>query len=104
MGWDKDGRYYTRSRRENGRVIREYVGGGLVGQYASQLDAIERDTRLTQRECERTRREESEVRDQELEHLEELADLVVRAVLASAGFHQHHRGEWRKRRGRSETD
>lgn len=104
MGWDKDGRYYTRSRRENGRVVREYVGGGLVGQYASQLDAIERDKRLTQRECERIRRKETEVRDRELENLEELADLVVRAVLASAGFHRHHRGEWRKRRGRSEAD
>ncbi len=104
MGWDKDGRYYTRSRRENGRVVREYVGGGLVGKYASQLDAIERDKRLTERECERIRRQDYEVRDRELEHLEELADLVVRAVLASAGFHQHHRGEWRKRRGRRETD
>lgn len=28
MGWDKDGRYYTRSKRVNGRVAREYVGGG----------------------------------------------------------------------------
>jgi hypothetical protein len=29
MGWDR-GRYYTRSRKVNGRVVREYVGTGPV--------------------------------------------------------------------------
>ena len=30
MGWDK-GKYYSRSKKVNGRVVREYVGGGRVG-------------------------------------------------------------------------
>jgi hypothetical protein len=31
--------------------------------------------------------------------LNELADLVARAALAAAGYVQHDRGEWRKKRG-----
>ncbi len=44
MGWDK-GLYYARSKREGGRVVREYVGGGLVGKVASDLDARRRAER-----------------------------------------------------------
>jgi hypothetical protein len=44
MGWDK-GRYYTRSRKDNGRVVREYVGAGQLAALAAQMDALEREKR-----------------------------------------------------------
>jgi hypothetical protein len=99
MGWDKGGRYYTRSRRESGRVVREYVGGGVVGQLAAQLDAIERQKRETERAILRAEADELAALDAPLAELNELADLFARAALAAAGYAQHHRGEWRKRRG-----
>ncbi len=38
-------RYYRRSRRVNGRVVTEHVGGGRIGQLAADLDAAERRLR-----------------------------------------------------------
>ena len=99
MGWDKNGRYYTRSRRVNGRVVREYIGGGPCGALIAKFDAIERDKRATARLDERAEREGIDALDVPLKELNELADLLVQAALVAAGFHQHNRGEWRKRRG-----
>lgn len=98
MGWDKDGRYYTRSRRKNGRVVREHIGGGKLGELAARLDAIDREKRAVERAAARAERQEIDALDAPLNELDELADLLVRAALLAAGFHQHHRGNWRKRR------
>lgn len=99
MGWDKGGRYYTRSRRENGRVVREYVGGGRAGELGARLDAIARDKREVERQCDRIQREEVAALDAPLAELNGLIDLLARAALAAAGYRQHKRGEWRKKRG-----
>lgn len=99
MGWDKNGRYYTRSRRENGRVVREYVGGGAPGALAARLDADARARREGERDGVRAESEAVAKLDAALAELSELVDLVARAALAAAGYAQHHRGEWRKRRG-----
>jgi hypothetical protein len=99
MGWDKNGRYYTRSKRVNGRVVREYVGGGSVGELVAQMDAIERDERATERQRARIERERIAELDAPLAELNELADLLARAALLAVGYVQHNRGEWRKKRG-----
>ena len=103
MAWDR-GRYYTRSRRISGRVVREYVGAGRVGELAAQMDALERERRETERAVRRATRAELEARDAPLNELNDLADLLAHAALVVAGFHRHNRGEWRKRRAhRDET-
>ena len=99
--WEKrqrGGLYYTRSRRVDGRVVREYVGGGVLGQLAARVDAEER----------RRREEDAAAWREERERLEELAGLldeycegvetVTRAALIAAGFRRHKRGQWRRRR------
>jgi hypothetical protein len=95
---ERGGLYYTRSRKENGRVVREYVGGGVLGELAARMDAEDR----------RRRQEEAAAWREERERLEELAGLVdelcedvetiVRCALLVAGFRRHKRGGWRKRR------
>jgi hypothetical protein len=98
MGWDK-GRYYTRSRKANGRVAREYVGTGEAAERAARLDAMARQ----EREARRAALAELAALDAPLDDLAELTDLLARAALAAAGYRRHHRGEWRKRRGHPES-
>jgi hypothetical protein len=98
MGWDK-GRYYTRSRKVNGRVVREYVGTGPLAELAAQTDAL----RQEEREARRAELAELAALDAPLDDLAELTDLLARAALVAAGYRQHHRGDWRKRRGHSDN-
>src|SRR5688572_20767394 len=99
MGWETRGRgrYYTRSRRVGGRVVREYLGFGETGERAALADA----RRRAQRQAERLRRLENRARlaaaEQPLIDFCEAAELLARAVLLTANFHRHDRGEWRRR-------
>jgi hypothetical protein len=97
MGWDK-GRYYTRSRKVNGRVLREYVGMGSVAQLAALQDALRRQKRELQARAVRQEKAELDALAADLKQLTALVDLVVRAALLATGHHQHKR-EWRRRRG-----
>src|SRR4051812_8470226 len=103
MSWSQN-RYYSRSRKVNGRVYREYVGCGIAGQMAAQFDALERERLAAERAAKRKawedERAELEALDAQLQALGDLADLVARAALVAAGFQQHKRGEWRKKRVR----
>ena len=101
MAWEtrpRGDRYYTRSRRENGRIVREYVGGGPLGELAAELDAEKRAERERQRQAWQAEREEFEAIDDQVKELDLVCASLMRNVLEQAGYHQHRRGEWRKRR------
>ena len=104
MGWDHGGRYYTRSRREGGRVVREYVGGGIAGQLAARFDALQREEREAERATAKAARDAVVALDAPLEELDELAALLAEAALVAAGYRRHHRGDWRKTRGHRDQD
>jgi hypothetical protein len=101
MGWEKrrrGGFYYTRSRKVNGRVLREYVGGGVLGELAALQDEQVRRQREEQAADWREEQENLEALDAPVDELSEAADLLVRAALLAAGYRQHNREEWRLRR------
>ena len=96
----RGGLYYTRSRKQDGRVIREYVGRGPLAELAAEADALRNLRREEEAKAWRQEREELEALDRSVEELYEAAEVLARASLIAAGYHQHNRGAWRKRRGR----
>jgi len=106
MAWEsrqRGGLYYTRSRKENGRVIREYVGGGPLGQLAALEDEHERRQREEQAAYWKEEQEDLDALEAPVEELTEASDLLIRAALLASGYRQHNRGEWRLRRESKES-
>jgi hypothetical protein len=98
MAWEARGgsRYYYRVVRDGGRVRRLYLGNGPVAELAARDVELRRAERQA-RARSQTRLEAAEAASRELA---ELADLLARAALVTAGFHRHDRGAWRRRRER----
>jgi hypothetical protein len=101
---ERGGLYYTRSRKENGRVVREYVGGGVLGELAAQMDAERRRRQQEEEESWREERERLDALTAPVEELCEAAEVIARAALIASGYRQHNRGEWRKRLGTEGSD
>ncbi len=102
MAWEtrqRGGRYYTRSKKINGRVIREYVGTGFVGELAAAADARARAERQAPQTAWRAECERIESAIAPLEEFYDVVETLARASLVLAGYHRHHRGEWRRKRG-----
>ena len=103
MAWETrkgGGRYYTRSKKINGRVIREYVGAGLKGELAAAADARARAERHAQQAEWLAKQDRMEAALGPLEEFYDGVETLARGSLILAGYHQHHRGEWRRKRGR----
>lgn len=96
MGWEKGGRYYTRSRRVRGNVVRQYVGSGALGRLEAENDERRRQQKHAERRAWDEERDRLRGLEEPLEELDTLRALVLGAVLQAAGYHQHDRGEWRK--------
>ncbi len=90
MAYDSRG-YYYRSRRDGGKVGRDYFGRGalaeaadrLLGEFRAELGAGA---------------ERKSLADAAFALLAGALDGAVAQRLAAAGYHRHDRGQWRKRR------
>src|SRR5712692_4639389 len=100
MAWERRGarHYYYRSRREGLRVVKEYVGQGPLAQLAAKADAVDRRERLAERRALSEDRTRLAAADAGAEVIYDAAEAALCRALTSAGFHRHHRGEWRRRR------
>ena len=101
MSWETRGvygPYYTRSRRVDGRVVREYVGRGPLAEIIAQADEAEREARRLERGREREQLEQDRELDQLFSAYSAGVDELLRGVLEAAGYYRHKRGEWRRRR------
>jgi hypothetical protein len=101
MAWEKRqgrGRYYTRSRRVNGRVVREYVGCGELSEAAAAADLFDRSSKRIELARLNAEQQRQDAADALLDQLANATGLLVRAALENAGYHQHDRGQWRRSR------
>jgi predicted phage gp36 major capsid-like protein len=101
MAWEtreRGGLYYTRSRKVNGRVRREYVGSGPGALAISQMDEGRRMEHKAERGLRQMERREIEAVDDLVEQVFQDVEAITRATLEAAGYHRPKRGPWRKRR------
>jgi len=99
--------YYTRSRRVNGQVQREYLGCGELARLSAEIDTAADEVQAALRTiAAQQRRHDQERREAiygailtPLDALDVLCQAAMRRELLAAGYHQHKRGEWRKQRG-----
>jgi hypothetical protein len=106
MSWETRGvygPYYTRSRRVDGRVVREYVGAGPLADIIAQADEAEREARRLQRQREREQMEQDRELDDLFGAYSAGVDELLRSALEAAGYHQHKIGEWRRARGQEDS-
>ncbi|HUY32085.1 MAG TPA: hypothetical protein VMV69_04835 [Pirellulales bacterium] len=105
MAWETRngrGRYYTRSRRRNGRVVREYVGTGEMAKLSALMDEHERARRKAVAEASQAALAEMQAVETVVAEFCQLVDRATRFAFVANGYHQHHRGEWRKKRDEQE--
>ena len=92
------GRYYTRSRRINGHVTREYVGIGDKGEAAAAEDQRQRLARQEEKNHLAHYILQSSRHQRALNGIEHLGNLYLESILSGASYHLHRNAEWRKRR------
>jgi hypothetical protein len=99
MAWEtrSTGRYYYRSVKRDGRVVKEYLG---VGE-AAQAAAAEIEARRQRREAVQNDVQNQKVVEQPSLDLDQVTDILLRASLLAAGFYRPDRHAWRCRRDSS---
>lgn len=102
MGWEarKKRLYYYEARRENGRVVKQYIGTGPLAEAIAALRAMDRGRKIMVRAARgggpATRARKTTRR---VAWLLDVGERLVRAWLTAAGYHRPGRGVWRKKRG-----
>ncbi len=102
MVWEtragSSGRYYYRARKVNGRVVKEYVGTGDLADALAGLDALDRQSAALRAEEQHQEWERRAALDTTVDKFSRVVDGIVVAALEQAGYHQHARGAWRRKR------
>lgn len=92
--------YLYKSVRRGGRVTSEYVGSGEDALLINALETIDRDEKDYERHEQRAERKRLDDLERALDEMAVRARDLACEALSAAGYHQHHRGEWRKCRVR----
>jgi hypothetical protein len=89
--------YYYRKRREGGKVISEYQGGGELVHIYQHIEARERAKKEAERARAKAERRTMAEIDKQIDDFSKMVDTLMQAELIAKGYHQHKR-QWRRRR------
>jgi hypothetical protein len=108
MGWERRSghTYYYRKEWVSGRCVSTYCGRGKVATLFAALDDLDRERRqqeAMERKIIRSEFTELAATPPELTMLLAEARAEVTRALEAAGYHQHKRGDWRKRRAKEKA-
>ena len=103
MGWEhrRNGKYFYRTRRVNGHVVKEYLGSGAEAKEAARRVEAKRPAL---NEVERARRAEFDKLEVMFAILDVCIDVLMELDKRSPGYRRHDRGPWRKKRGNNMTN
>jgi hypothetical protein len=90
--------YLYKTIRKGGRVTSEYRASGAAAVLIDRMEAIERDEDDYRRWSDGEERRRHDDLERELDELVDRARRLAHESLEAAGYHRHHRGEWRLRR------
>ena len=102
MGWygrARGGLYYSRSVYADGRSSKQYIGRGPAAEAAADLDRFGLLEGRAARRSWSVEEGRSGPATALVVELRGWCDLIAAGSLIGAGFHRHHRGEWRRRHG-----
>ena len=94
--------YYYKKERQGKKVVSVYCGNGERAELWADITALgreERQCKAAERAAERASFAELARTPPALVELLAEAKRQTAEALEAAGYHQHKRGEWRKRRG-----
>jgi hypothetical protein len=100
VGWEirqSGNRYYTRSRREHGRVVRQYIGTGQIGELAAAEDEERRQAKLVELQQLRRIEEADKGLESLLTKFDAYTNQIATWLLLAAGCHRPKR-QWRRKR------
>ena len=106
MAWERrrENWYYYRPQWIQGRVVKVYVGRGPEAEAAAREDAARRAERAARRQAAAVDRLREEPAGDLMAELDNQVKAMLRTALVAAGFHQHARGQWRRRRNVKERE
>jgi hypothetical protein len=105
MAWErrKPGRYFYRSRRVGGRVVKDYFGKGAVALLAADLAEEARARRAEDAAALCAEQVHLEALDRPPAALDRACALLTTAALTAGGYRRYNYGPWRRRRDGART-
>ena len=94
-------RYFYRSVRRDGHVVKQYFGREFDGELAAEFAAEKRERKQAESASLRAERARLEPLDRALKELERVTHLMLVEALWANGFHRKNYSRWRKKRARN---